>query len=141
MAKKKKNKSFPWVWIVIIILILASITIFLIPFPYTAKEVQITQQPYTEQESYVDQEPYYETVCETEIPESVVGGIIQGISDLITGSEPFEECYQELRYKSVTKYRTVTKYREVKTEHFVTKYATLYQKWTGQVQYYYEVFK
>ena len=129
---------------------IALLIIFVVPIPYTATEVRITQQPYTVQESYTvdvpytDRQSYYETVCDTDIDVSA-SGLIGEVIDIFSGETPFEECYEEIRYRDVqktrkeTRYRDVTKYREVRNEYPISKYATLYQRWIGNVQYWYEI--
>jgi len=46
-----------------------------------------------------------------------------------------EQC--ETNYRDVTKYRTVTKYKEDYKERKVTKYATLFDRWSGKIKWYY----
>lgn len=43
------------------------------------------------------------------------------------------------QYKDVEKSRDVTRYKDVQKTRKVTKYSTLYQQWTGKVEWYYKV--
>jgi len=45
----------------------------------------------------------------------------------------------QTNYKDVTKYKSITKYQSARKEKPVTKYATLFQRWSGNVKWYYEV--
>lgn len=50
-----------------------------------------------------------------------------------------EECHLTTKFKQVEKQRTVTKYKDEARTRKGTGYATLFQQWTGQAQWYYKV--
>ncbi len=113
LNKGDKQKSK---FIGILILIVAGI-IFFVPFPYTATEAYNEQVPYSDVEVYYEKEPY--TTC-------------AGTS-FWTG-----KCNEwKTEYENVKKTKTVNKYRTVQKEREVQKKATLYERWSGQVQWYY----
>jgi len=49
------------------------------------------------------------------------------------------ECENVVRSRTVQKSRPTTKYSDVEKTRTVTRYATLFQRWTGRVQWYYKV--
>lgn len=53
--------------------------------------------------------------------------------------KPVQECKTTISYTDVTKYRTVTKYRNDYKERKTTKYSTLFNRWSGNIKWYYVV--
>lgn len=166
IAKKKKLKVS---WRIILILLFAFIgIIFLVPLPYTAIEVYIVQEPYMATETYTDVQPYTATEyyseqvpiteeeCKTDIsihPMDYLNRGLDNLDSLLKGNIDvlLKTCQEVIKYRTVQKSRDIIKYRDVQKERQVMKYhsvrkersvtklATLYQRFTGQVQYYYEV--
>ena len=66
MVKKNKKKGYIIPLIGGILFVIAVLVIFVIPFQYTATEVQITQEPYNTEQAYTEKEPYTTTDCESE---------------------------------------------------------------------------
>ncbi|TKJ16919.1 hypothetical protein CEE44_00075 [Candidatus Woesearchaeota archaeon B3_Woes] len=164
--KKTKN---PWtipISISVILLIIVGV-IFLVPIPYTAVEIYTETEPYITTEKYTDTEPYMgtesyqeqipitEEECKTDISSNPLDYINRGLDILLNDETDYssllETCENVIKFRTITKskevvkYRTVekerqvTRYRDVQKERTVTKTATLYMRWSGQVQYRYEV--
>ncbi|MFH1072255.1 MAG: hypothetical protein V1743_02385 [Nanoarchaeota archaeon] len=144
----KKRKI--WLYFIIPIvsfLIVASVVIFAFPFQYKAIEAYNVQEPYTDTIYQTENEPYQDTEYYTNIESGSNCDVDSACSCLHKswlglGSCDSCSCTRSrtvTKYRSVEKPQTVTKYRTVQKEKDVWKKDTLFNMWTGKIQYYYEV--
>ena len=127
-----------------IFLLIVGIVIFVLPIPYTATEVYTEQEPYVDQEYYTEQQPITVEECKTDIslnPAEYLERGLKNIDSILEGDldKLIETCKDVIKYRTITKSRDVVKYKTVTKERPVTKKATLFTRWTGQIQYRYEV--
>ena len=106
-------------------LILFLLFIFLVPTPYTAIEVRTSEEPYTYNSPTTVQEPYTDSqrVCVK--------------YSFWTGDCTDYETRYVTKYKDKTVWESETGYKTKRNEVQVTKYASLWKRWTKQVSYYY----
>ncbi|MFW9880122.1 MAG: zinc-ribbon domain-containing protein [Candidatus Thorarchaeota archaeon] len=133
--REPKSHKGLWIFLTVIVglLIISAVVIFVIPLPYTATEAYTEQQPYEAQESYDVQKTSTTTInrenCDDDVNCKCIkkNWLFQCVS-----------CSCNMQVTS-TDQRTVTKYKDVQRTRAVTKYATLYQQWSGQVKWWYSV--
>ncbi len=143
MNKKAKTGLTLFI-ILLILLLIAGVVIFLVPIPYTTTEVYTDTEPYVGTEEYQEQVPISVEECKRDVslnPTDYIKRGIDNIESLLEGdlSKLLETCENVIQMRTVTKTKEVIRYKTVKKERTVTKTATLYMRWTGQVQYRYEV--
>lgn len=130
--------------VTLIILLIVGGVIFLVPIPYTAIEVYTETEPYITIEEYEEQVPITVEECKIDISLNPLDYLERGINNIdsiLRGDvkKLIETCEDVLKYRLVTKSKEVIRYRIIEKERPVTKTATLFMRWTGQVSYRYKV--
>lgn len=124
-VKNVKRRKL-WIYFlipIVILLIIFSVVIFAVPVSYKAIEAYDIQEPYNGYETYYVNVPYITTIKN---PNCTFGILC----DLYI---------EETRYREEARTRSVTKYRTVQKEREVWKKDTLFNLWTGNVEYWYKI--